>query len=160
MTLDNKIKNQTKKTRRQDKEAFYITSEEIYEQLKIWKQTGEITERFGKIMLAIATGVSHRASFRNYPQDIKDEVIQTSCLYIIKNLKNMKDEFRQSFFNYLTRICYCSWYAYLRKYYKTLNRRKALLLKALEKAFRLNPTAESAAIISSLEKELQSYEHD
>lgn len=34
---DNKIKGMTRKTRRQDKENFYITSDMIYDEWLVWK---------------------------------------------------------------------------------------------------------------------------
>ena len=109
-------------------------------------------------MLMIANGVCAKPSFRNYPADMKDEVVQDSCMYMVKNLKNMKEEFRNSFFNYLTRTAYCSWYMRLRKHYRDVNRKKALLLAALENAFRMNPTPENAAVIANLQKEIEAYE--
>lgn len=45
-------------------------------------------------MLAIAKGVSSKPNFRNYPQDLKEEVIQDSCMFMLKNLKNMREEFK------------------------------------------------------------------
>lgn len=156
--LENKIKGRTKKTRRQDKQNFYLTSEQIYNEWLIWKETGTITEQFGKYLLEMARGVCGKPSFRNFSEDMKEELTGNACLAIIKNLKNMKPEYKDAFFNYLTRTIYCSFYATLNKYYKHVNGQRKILLNALDQAFMLNPSPENAVVIKELEKSIKQYE--
>ena len=70
----------------------------------------------------------------------------------------MKPEYKEAFFNYLTRTIYCSFYATLNKYYKYVNGQRKMLLNALDQAFMLNPSVENAAVIKELEKSIELYD--
>lgn len=109
-------------------------------------------------MLEMSRGVCGKPSFRNFSEDMKDELTSNACVAVIKNLKNMKAEYKDAFFNYLTRTIYCSFYATLNKHYKHVNGQRKLLLDALDQAFMLNPSPENAAVIKELEKQVAMYE--
>lgn len=59
-------------------------------------------------------------------------MVSDAILKCIKNLKNMKEEHSDSFFNYLSRCCYCSIYATLSRHYKYVNLKKKLTDKAID----------------------------
>lgn len=136
--IDNKIKGRNKKTKRQDEENFYITNDMLYTEWIKWKQSAVeiedrfISDQFGIYIKQIATGITHTHSFVNYNDDIKDELISDAIYKVLKNLKNMKEDKKDSFFNYISRTCYCSFYATLNKHYKYVNLKKKLTAKAID----------------------------
>lgn len=59
--------------------------------------------------------------FIDYTPHMKEEMEQDACLKIMKNLKNMKEEKRKSFFNYWTCCCWTAFIVYLRNHYRHMN---------------------------------------
>lgn len=51
---------------------------------------------------------------------------------ILKNLKNMKPEYRGSFFSYWSNCVFTAAITYLGNYYKDINMRRELLLDAMK----------------------------
>ena len=51
---------------------------------------------------------------------------------IMKNLKNMKEEYKSSFFSYWTRCVRTSSIVYLKKHYKDVNYKRKLIIDKLE----------------------------
>lgn len=71
-------------------------------------------------------------SFKNYHQDVKDDLVSDAVLKMIKNLKNYKPERSSAAFNYFTRCAYCSFMATLTKYYKYVNLKRDLVERAID----------------------------
>lgn len=88
---------------------------------------------------------------------MKDEMVQEGVLKIIKNLKNMKEEFNSSFFNYFTRCCWTAFIVYLGNHYKQLNLKRKLIVDALEQVKQETPCGNDK-VINHLKKELEQYE--
>jgi len=86
------------------------------------------------MMLMLAQRIMTSRHFYNYPQYMKDEMIQDGCLKIIANLKNMKEEKRKSFFAYWTRCVWTAAIVYLGKHYKYMNNKRKLMLEAIAEA--------------------------
>lgn len=103
------------------KRRVYLTNDQIYDEWLIYKNTGVVTDQLGIYMKAIATHMLGSGSFRGYPQDLKEDMVGEAVLKMMKNLKNLKAEKKQAFFNYLTRCCYCSFITTLSKYYRHKN---------------------------------------
>lgn len=59
-------------------------------------------------------------------------MVSEGILKCFKNLKNLKENRQDSFFNYLTRCCYCANYQVLKKHYRHLNLVKELTLRAID----------------------------
>ncbi len=83
-------------------------------------------------MLEVSTHLLTHPRFIRYPQSMKDEMVSDAVLKIIRNLKNMKEEYKDSFFNYFTRTAFTAYVTYLGKHYKEMNHRRELLIDALE----------------------------
>lgn len=64
---------------------------------------------------------------------MKDDMVSDGVMKIITNLKNFKPE-KGTLFSYMTRCVFTSSIDYLAKHYKDMNRKRQLLLDALEKA--------------------------
>lgn len=147
--IDNKVKGLNRK-RRTDTQNFYITSEQIYEQWQIWKCSAvEVKDRIIPDKLALyikqmAEGITHKSSFVRYNDELKQEMVSDALLKVFRNLKNMKEERKESFFSYISRTIYCSIYTTLGKHYRYINARRKLTDEALQQ---MEPTIRNQAMV-------------
>lgn len=76
---------------------------------------------------------------------------------ILKNIHNMKEEYRKSFFAYWTRCVFTAAVVYLAKHYKQVNLKRKLYLDALVQAHNnLSQNApKTIELIRELERELK-----
>ena len=103
-----------------------ITSAQIYEQWKNWKETGIISDQMAKMMLEVARKITGNHRFCGYDEEMKRDMVQEAVLKIIKNLKNMKEEHHDSFFGYWSMTVYSAFYNFLNKWHKEQERKKQL----------------------------------
>ena len=128
-----------KKTKRTDEENFYLTNDMIYQEWVKWRDSAvdisqrTIPEQLALYVQQIAKGILLSRRFVNYSDEIKEDLVSDAILKVFKNLKNMKEEKKDSFFNYITRTCYCSFYYTLSKHYKYVNARRKLIEASLQK---------------------------
>ena len=128
-----------KKTKRTDEENFYLTNDMIYQEWVKWRDSAvdisqrTIPEKLALYVQQIAKGILLSRRFINYSDEIKEDLVSDAILKVFKNLKNMKEEKKDSFFNYITRTCYCSFYYTLSKHYKYVNARRKLIEASLQK---------------------------
>lgn len=80
-------------------------------------------------------------------------------LKILKNIHNMKEEYRKSFFAYWTRCVFTAAVVYLAKHYKGVNLKRKLYLDALVQAHNnLSQNApKTIELIRELERALKEY---
>lgn len=132
-------KMKLKKTKRTDEENFYLTNDMIYQEWVKWRDSAvdisqrTIPEKLALYVQQIAKGILLSRRFINYSDEIKEDLVSDAILKVFKNLKNMKEEKKDSFFNYITRTCYCSFYYTLSKHYKYVNARRKLIEASLQK---------------------------
>ena len=138
---------------------IYLTSDEIYQEWKQWKETGVISERMGKQMLTLAQNVMTSHHFCGYSKEIREDMISDGVIKIIKNLHNMKEEYKSSFFSYWTRCVWTSSIVYLKKHYKDVNFKRKLIIEKLEEAS-YDGKYSDAQFIKMLKDELAQYEND
>ena len=131
-------KMKLKKTKRTDEENFYLTNDMIYQEWVKWRDSAvdisqrTIPEKLALYVQQIAKGILLSRRFINYSDEIKEDLVSDAILKVFKNLKNMKEEKKDSFFNYITRTCYCSFYYTLSKHYKYVNARRKLIEASLQ----------------------------
>ena len=105
-------------------ENHYVNNKEFYEHMKDWKKevedardSGEsdppVTDYIGKCFLDIATHLSYRPNFINYPY--KDEMIADGIENCLMYCSNFDPEKSKNPFSYFTQIIY---YAFLRRIQK------------------------------------------
>ena len=137
----------------------YLTSDDIYEEWKKYKETGVVSEKMGEQMLTLARHVMEHRKFVRYSQEMKDEMVQDGVLKILKNIHNMKSEFRKSFFNYWTRCVFTAAVVYLAKHYKRVNLKRQLYLDALVQAHNniAQNDPKTIELISELERQIREY---
>ena len=139
------------------KRDIFLTPEQIYDEWKKWRDSAPdpkdrtISEDMGKMMLEMARRLTYHRNFINYPQFVKDELIQEGVIKIMKNLKNMKEEKKDAFFNYWNTACWTAFVTYLRRYYKHMNEHRRMILDELMRLKCENPTMVNMERIKQLE---------
>lgn len=118
-------------------DRWYLKSEEIYEQWLIWKSSAEkvsdrvIPEKLALQVKSIAVRMASSKKYSGYDESLKEDMVGNALVKVFKNLKNMKEEKKSQFFNYVTLCIQCSFYETLHKHYQHANLVRSLALKAL-----------------------------
>ena len=130
---DNKEKNENRST-----DNFYCTNKMLTDELIKWRDSDpDPDKRMASNELAIminniATKLSNHSNFRNYPIDIKDEMISYARFKILKGLKHYRFEFNNPF-AYITQGCWNAFLTVCGKYYKYLNAKREYTKRFLSK---------------------------
>lgn len=133
-----RIKRKEEKGPAHNKERFYVTNAKLLEELNKWKDSAKnvdervIPEEFGKMILMIAQRLSNHSNFKNYPRELKEDMVSYGCFKCIQGLKNYNFEFKNAF-AYFTTACYNAFVSTVTKYYKQININRELTKKAIEK---------------------------
>jgi hypothetical protein len=92
----------------------YVRNEDILKELKILKETGNITDKFGKIISKIANGYVNTGYFVDYTwkEDMVSDAVLT-CLLYVKNFDVDVDN--PNPFAYITTICKRAFLNYIKK---------------------------------------------
>lgn len=115
----------------------YATSAEIYAEWVKWRDSAErpedrtIPERLGLIVHEIAWRMANSSKYRGYPLALLDDMAGDAVLKVFRNLKNMKEEKRDSFFSYVTLCVQCSFWSTLAKHYRHANLVREISLERL-----------------------------
>ena len=88
---------------------------------------------------------------------MKEEMAQEACLKIIKNLRNMDESQHANFFSYWSCCCYSAFINYLKKHYRRINRKRKVILDALQYAKDNNLFNVRPDIVKSLEEQIDLY---
>lgn len=65
--------------------------------------------------------MSYNSNYRGYDEDLKQDMISDAYLKVVKNLKNMKEQYKDSFYSYIVLAIHSSFKATLNKHYKQVN---------------------------------------
>jgi len=141
-----------------NKERFYVKNKDLIAELEKWRDSAEkpedriISEELGRMMMNVGEKMLNRAEFRNYSKELKEDMLGTFYLKLIKGLKNYNFKFNNPFAFFTT----AAWNAFLTvigKHYKQQNIKKDLMIKLaqeLETYVGINPA-------SSLSKCIKTY---
>ena len=139
------------------KKIPYLDNKDLMDEWGHWKETGVISEHMGQQMLMLAQHVMESRQFNRYRQHMKEDMVSDGVSKIIVNLKNFKPE-KGTLFSYMTRCVFTACIDYLAKHYKDMNRRRQLLLDALEKAETNMPSSQvKEDFIRILGKQIELY---
>lgn len=98
-----------------NKARFYCTNKDLTAELLKWRDSAEkpedrvMSEELGKMVLMIGQKMLNRSEFRNYPKELKEDMLGTYCMKLIKGLKNYNFKFSNPFAFFTT----AAWNAYL-----------------------------------------------
>ena len=106
----------------------YIDRNELHSEMKAYKDTGVISERLGQLFLMITTHILGHSNFRNYTQDVREEMKSHALMLLVKYSHNCDAYQRDArqVFNYLTTITMNACKQVLQKYYKQQNLKREL----------------------------------
>ena len=106
----------------------YIDRTELHSEMKAYKDTGVISERLGQLFITIITHILGHSNFRNYTQDVRQEMKSHALLMLVKyshNCDAYQRDARQTF-NYITTVVMNACKQILIKHYKRLNTQREL----------------------------------
>ena len=106
----------------------YIDRNELHSEMKAYKDTGVISERLGQLFITMVDHILGHSNFRNYTQDVREEMKGYALLLLVKyshNCDAYQRDARQTF-NYITTIVMNSCKQVLIKYYKNQNMKREL----------------------------------
>lgn len=103
------------KRKKQTKTKYYVKNEEILPHIYEYRETGVVSEDFGRILLTIAENYASKGSFHGYTwkQDMISEAVFT-CLKYMHNFDPIKQK-KPNPFAYFTMIIHRSFLTYIRK---------------------------------------------
>lgn len=115
-----------------------------------------VGDRLGQMLLDIARHLTQHLRFNRYPEDIKEDLVSDAVLKMINNLKNIKEEKKGGCFSYFTACAWCSFIDTLAKHYKEYNKRRQLLINALEDLQLTSPypRQHTMQLVNELKKQL------
>lgn len=117
-----------------NKDRFYCTSKELTEELIKWRDSAKevtdrvVTNKLGEMLMSIGNKLLNHSSFRNYPKELKEDMLMFGLEKLIKGLKNYNFEFNNSF-AYCTQVFWNAYLTIINKHYKQLNIKKDLMKK-------------------------------
>lgn len=68
---------------RKKTDTYYLNNAEMFDEWQHWKETGQITERMGKMMLTLARHIMTTRSFSGYSANMKEDMISDGVLKIV-----------------------------------------------------------------------------
>lgn len=106
----------------------YIDRDRLHQLMRDYKDTGTISEELGKMFMTMTDHILGHSNFRNYTQDVREEMKSYALLLLIKYSHNCDAYQRDArqVFNYLTTVVFNSFKQILQKYYKRLNTQREL----------------------------------
>lgn len=125
-----KIQKQRQKARAShepaNKSRFYCTNKDLMAELVKWRDSAEdpkdriMSEELGKMVIMIGQKILNRSEFRNYPKELKEDMLGTFCMKLIKGLKNYNFKFSNPF-AFFTTAAWNSYLMVIQKHYKQQN---------------------------------------
>ena len=106
----------------------YIDRNELHSEMKAYKDTGVISERLGQLFITMVDHILGHSNFRNYTQDVREEMKSHALMLLVKyshNCDAYQRDARQTF-NYITTITMNACKQVLQKYYKQQNLKREL----------------------------------
>lgn len=106
----------------------------LTEEVLKFQQTGIASDKLGQILLDLTDNVLLHKNWRNYKQDLKDDMRSRAIEKIMKyGLPHFNPDKGSTAFSYFTRICFTSYMEVVARYYKNLNNHQKYIRNCLEK---------------------------
>ena len=112
----------------------YIDRDQLHQLMRDYKDTGIISEELGEMFMTMTDHILGHSNFRNYTQDVREEMKSHALLLLIKYSHNCDAYQRDArqVFNYLTTIIFNACKQTLQKYYKQQNLKRDLEQKYID----------------------------
>jgi hypothetical protein len=112
-----------------DGREFYATNSELLKELKLWRASSPdpneriISEKLALIMMSIAKHITNHSFFRNYPKEMKEDLVGQALYKMVSGIHHYKFKYTNPF-AYFSQICFNSGKAICANHYKQLNIKK------------------------------------
>ena len=106
----------------------YIDRDKLHQLMRDYKDTGKISEELGKMFMVMVDHILGHSNFRNYTQDVREEMKSHALILLVKyshNCDAYQRDARQTF-NYITTIIFNACKQILIKHYKQQNLKREL----------------------------------
>lgn len=139
-------------------DRFYCTNRDLQNELIKWYESADkiedriISEELGKMFLAIGNKLLNHSNFRNYPKELKEDMLGYFLFKIIRGLKNYNFKFSNPF-AFVTMAAWNAYLAVITKHYKQLNIKKNLMKKMVAELETFNGISPN----TSLNKYIKTY---
>jgi DNA-directed RNA polymerase specialized sigma subunit len=80
------------------------------------------------MLLAVGNKILNRSEFRNYPKELKEDMLSMGLYKLIRGLKNYNFAFNNPF-SYCTQTFWNAYLTIITKHYRQLNIKKDLMAK-------------------------------
>jgi len=120
-----KNKRKAKRKKSQKKKDFYIDAKAMSDELMAWKKCGVMSDKLGKMILAIVNGLGQKKNFSGYTylEDMKGLALE----FLVKYARNFDARKKNAnAFSYCTQIAYCGFIQYIQKEQKQSKIRQKL----------------------------------
>ena len=94
----------------------YVNNKALLAELKIYKDSGKISDELGKMFILIATNLSKKSNWCAYTY--RSDMVSEAILTIVKYIHNFNPEKSNNPFAYITQICTNSFKAFVKKEHK------------------------------------------
>ena len=104
-----------------------MDKDEFAAEIAKWRDSAEKVEdrvmhdRLAMMILSIPQHLLQSKCFRGYEHHLKEDMMMSAYVKIVKNLKNYNPEFGASAFKYFSRCCYFAFCEVIMKYYRHKN---------------------------------------
>lgn len=118
---------------RSDRSTWYILPEDLNREVLASKEQGFMTERLAEYVISIHNKVTAMPRFKNYPMEVKEEIISWSLHKFVKNesWKRLDPE-KGSTFAYITTAAFRNMLTALGIYFKAYNRKMEVFKNTVE----------------------------
>ena len=106
----------------------YIDRDRLHQLMRDYKDTGIISEELGEMFMTMTDHILGHSNFRNYTQDVREEMKSHALILLVKYSHNCDAYQRDArqVFNYLSTVTFNAFKQTLQKYYKQLNLKREL----------------------------------
>ena len=142
------IKRRLSQRRPSAERNIYLDKEEFAAEIEKWRDSAEKVEdrvmhdRLALMILSIPQHMIHSKCFCGYDYHLKEDMVMSAYVKIVKNLKNFNPEFGASAFKYFSRCCYFAFCETIMQYYKHKNMIEQLTEAAKQSMKRLGISSE------------------
>ena len=142
------IKRRLSQRRPSAERNIYLDKEEFAAEIEKWRDSAEKVEdrvmhdRLALMILSIPQHMIHSKCFCGYDYHLKEDMVMSAYVKIVKNLKNFNPEFGASAFKYFSRCCYFAFCETIMQYYRHKNMIEQLTEAAKQSMKRLGISSE------------------
>lgn len=119
---------QKKRGRPRNPANYYLSNDELFEEVMNAKRNGFVSERLGQLFMMMHDHILQHNNFRNYPNELKEDMRSYSLLKILKTFRgghpskcHFKHKMREKCFGYYSHAIFNNYLIVIGRHYKYLN---------------------------------------